>query len=281
MNVFDLPAVDALVKTALAEDLGAGDLTTRLTVAPGTRAHAEISTKESAVIAGIPVIGKVCAAVGGMVEVREHVHDGARVQPAAVLAALAGPAHTLLAAERVVLNFLQHLSGVATLTAQYVAAVDGYQCRIVDTRKTIPGLRVLEKYAVRVGGGFNHRSGLDDGILIKNNHITAAGGVQPAVTAARAGAPHGLKVEVECATLSDVDAALSAGAEIIMLDNMSVDEIAQAVHRIAGGAVVEVSGGVKLETVRAMAATGAQIISIGALTHSAPAVDLHMLLSLE
>src|SRR5262249_37153602 len=162
-----------------------------------------------------------------------------------------------LAAERVTLNLLQRLSGIATLTARFVAATSGCGCRIVDTRKTTPGLRVLEKYAVRVGGGFNHRMRLDDGILIKNNHITAAGGVAaPAVAAARVGAPHGLKVEVECNTLREVTEAVNAGAEIILLDNMSVEDIAQAVRRISGRAVVEASGGIDLDNVRAVAETG-------------------------
>lgn len=280
MDVFDLPDVDALVRRTLGEDLGAGDLTTRLTVPRGTLARAEIAAKEGAVIAGLPLVRMVCAAAGGGIEVRQHVVDGTHVGPGDVLATLSGSAHTLLAVERVALNFLQHLSGVATLTARFVAAVSGCGCRIADTRKTTPGLRVLEKYAVRVGGGFNHRVRLDDGILVKNNHITAAGGVTAAVAAARAGAPHGLKVEVECATLSEVTEALAAGAEIILLDNMAVDEIADAVRRIARRAVVEASGGMHLDNVRAVAETGVDIISIGALTHSAPAVDLHMTLFL-
>lgn len=280
MDVFDLPAIDSLVRTALAEDLGAGDLTTRLTVPAEKRARAEISAKENAVIAGLPLIRKVCAAVGGKIDVREHVSDGTRVTSGDVVASLAGLAHTLLATERVILNLLQHLSGVATFTARFVAAVGGSGCRIVDTRKTTPGLRVLEKYAVRVGGGFNHRIGLDDGILIKNNHITAAGGVAAAVGAAHAGAPHGLKVEVECTTLAEVDEALAAGAVIILLDNMSIDETTEAVRRISGRALVEASGGISLSNVAAVAATGVDIISIGALTHSVPAVDLHMTLFL-
>ncbi len=281
MDVFDLPSIDTLVKAALAEDIGAGDLTTQLTVPRDAGGHAEISAKERAVIAGTPLIRKVCAATGGDVEVRDCIADGTRVAAGDAIATLSGSVHTLLATERVMLNFLQHLSGIATLTARFVAAVSGCGCRIVDTRKTIPGLRVLEKYAVRVGGGFNHRYGLHDGILIKNNHITAAGGVAPAVTAARVGAPHGLKVEVECTTLSEVGEALAAGAEIILLDNMSLDELTQAVRRIDGHAVVEASGGVSLDNVRAIATTGVDIISIGALTHSAPAVDLHMTLFLE
>jgi nicotinate-nucleotide pyrophosphorylase (carboxylating) len=280
VDVFDLPAVDAVVKAALAEDLGAGDLTTRLTVPPERRARAEISAKEAAVVAGIPLIRKVCAAAGGGVDVRERVSDGARVQSGDVLAGLAGPAQTLLATERVILNLLQRLSGVATLTARFVAAVAGHRCRIADTRKTTPGLRVLEKYAVRVGGGYNHRTGLADGILIKNNHITAAGGVTAAVHAARAGAPHGLKVEVECSSFAEVDEALAAHAEVILLDNMSVDQLREAVRRIGGRALVEASGGVNMNNIAAIAATGVDIISVGALTHSVPAVDLHMTLFL-
>jgi nicotinate-nucleotide pyrophosphorylase (carboxylating) len=281
MDISDLPAVDAIVKTALAEDVGGGDLTTQLTVASDARGRAEVSAKERAVIAGTPLIRKVCAVTGGDVEARDCIADGTCVAAGDAIATLSGSVQTLLATERVMLNFLQHLSGIATLTARFVAAVSGCGCRIVDTRKTIPGLRVLEKYAVRVGGGFNHRYGLHDGILIKNNHITAAGGVAPAVSAARVGAPHGLKVEVECTTLSEVGEALAAGAEIILLDNMSLDELTQAVCRIDGHAVVEASGGVSLDNVRAIATTGVDIISIGALTHSAPAVDLHMTLFLE
>jgi nicotinate-nucleotide pyrophosphorylase (carboxylating) len=280
MDVFDLPAVTALVNTALAEDLGAGDLTSRLTVPPGTRARARIAAKQNAMIAGIPLIRKVCDAAGGDVDVSERLADGAQVSSGDVLAALSGSAHTLLTVERVTLNLLQRLSGIATLTARFVAAASGCGCRIVDTRKTTPGLRVLEKYAVRVGGGFNHRQRLDDGILVKNNHIAAAGGLSAAVTAARAAAPHGLKVEVECRTPEEVDAALAAAAEIILLDNMSVAQITEAVRRVAGRALVEASGGISLDNVRQVAATGVDIISVGALTHSAPAVDLHMILSL-
>jgi len=281
MDIFDLTIVDTLVRNALAEDLGGGDLTTRLTVAKDTRARAEIAAKETVIVAGLPVIRKVCSAVGGGIDVTELVLEGARIATGDVLAVLVGPAHRLLAAERVMLNFLQHLCGIATLTNRFVTAVSGCGCRIVDTRKTLPGLRILEKYAVRVGGGFNHRHGLDDGILIKNNHITAAGGVSAAVAAARVGAPHGLKIEVECSTLGEVGEALTAGAEIILLDNMTSEAIAEAVSRIAGRALTEASGGIDLDNVRAVAEAGVDIISIGALTNSAPAVDIHMTLFLE
>jgi len=281
MDVYDLPDVDRLIRTALAEDVGAGDVTTRLTVAPETQSRAEISVKEEAVVAGVALVRKVCAAAGGGIEVQELVADGARVVAGDVLALLKGPAHQLLGIERVALNLLQHLCGVATFTNRFVAAVAGCGCRIVDTRKTLPGLRTLDKYAVRVGGGFNHRQRLDDGILIKNNHITAAGGLGAAVAAARVGAPHGLKVEVECATLGEVTEALTAGAEIILLDNMAVDLMVEAVRRIGGRAIVEASGGIDLDNVRSVAEAGVDIISVGALTHSAPAIDIHMTLFLE
>jgi nicotinate-nucleotide pyrophosphorylase (carboxylating) len=280
MDVFDLPAVDDLVKAAVAEDLGAGDITTWLTVPADIRGRAEIRAKEAAVIAGMPLIRKVCAVAGARIDVQERIVDGARVAPGEVLATLAGAARALLAIERVTLNFLQHLSGIATLTARFTAAVSGYQCRIVDTRKTTPGLRVIEKYAVRAGGGFNHRQRLDDGILVKNNHIAAGGGIGAALAAARVAAPHGLKIEVECRTMAEVTEALAAGADIILLDNMPVVQIAEAVRHIAGRAIVEASGGVSLANVRDVAATGVDMISVGALTHSAPAVDLHMTLFL-
>jgi nicotinate-nucleotide pyrophosphorylase (carboxylating) len=281
MNVFDLPDVVDLVRRALAEDLGTGDLTTRLTVPPSARARAEIITKEQLIIAGLPLIRAVCDACGGGVEIDECVDEGAPVAPSVTVARLAGPATTLLGAERVTLNLLQHLSGIATMTADYVAAVAGFGCRITDTRKTIPGMRTLQKYAVRRGGGFNHRLRLDDGILIKDNHIVAAGGVSAAVMAALAGAPHVVKVECECTSLSEVREALAAGAESILLDNMGLDDMRTAVRLVAGRATVEASGGINLDSVREVAATGVHVISVGALTHSVRAVDLSMALFLE
>jgi nicotinate-nucleotide pyrophosphorylase (carboxylating) len=281
MTVFDLPDVTELIHKALAEDLGVGDLTTRLTVQAGTRARAEITAKEQLHMCGLPLVRKVCDACGGGIDVRECVDEGRPVSPNVVVARLTGSAATLLAAERTTLNLLQHLSGIATATADYVAAVAGFGCRIVDTRKTLPGMRALQKYAVRCGGGFNHRVRLDDGILIKDNHIIAAGGVSMAVMAALAGAPHGIKVEVECASLSDVREALTAGAEAILLDNMSLQDMRTAVRMVAGRATVEASGGITLESVRDVAATGVHIISVGALTHSVRAVDLSMSLYLE
>ena len=281
MDVFALPATRALIRATLDEDLASGDLTSLLTVRPDTRARAEIRTKEPLTLAGVPIIRRVVEAAGIELRIEEAAKDGDRAGAGDLVARLSGNARSLLAIERVTLNFLQHLSGIATQTAEFVAAVAGCGARIVDTRKTIPGLRTLQKYAVRMGGGFNHRQRLDDGILIKDNHIVAAGGVMAAVLAAQAGAPHGIKVEIECSTMGEVTEALNAGVEIILLDNMSIDEVAQAVQRIAGRAVVEASGGVTLSSVRALAETGVDIISIGALTHSVPAADIHMMLLID
>ena len=281
MTVFDLPAVTALIQAAIAEDIGRGDLTTQLTVAENVRARAEIVAKQDGVIAGLPVLAKVFHTLGSTsVTIDAHLTDGVAFVTGTTVASLNGPVSDLLAGERVALNFLQHLSGIATLTRQYVKAVAGTRARIVDTRKTMPGLRVLEKYAVRVGGGHNHRLGLDDGVLIKDNHIVAAGGVGAAVSRARRHAPHTVKIEIECTTLEQIDEALSAGADAILLDNMAPKLLAEAVRRIGGRALVEASGGVTLATVRSIAETGADLISVGALTHSAPAVDLSMRVTL-
>jgi len=281
MDVFSLPATRTLLRIAIDEDLASGDLTSQLTVPPDLEGRAEIRTKEPICLAGVPIIRRVCEAAGVRVRVETRAHDGDRLSAGDIVARLAGNARDLLAIERVTLNLLQHLTGIATMTSEFVGAVSGCGCRIVDTRKTLPGLRTLEKYAVRTGGGYNHRQRLDDGILIKDNHITAAGGLGPAVLAAQAGAPHGIKVEVECSTMSEVIEALNAGAEIILLDNMTIDEIRRSVHRIAGRAVVEASGGVTLSSVRAVAETGVDLISVGALTHSAPAADINMTLFLD
>jgi nicotinate-nucleotide pyrophosphorylase (carboxylating) len=277
MTVFDLPQVDALIRTALAEDVGRGDLTTQLTVPADLRATGTLLAKQDGVLAGLPLVAKVLAALAAReVVVSPRAADGDTFAAGTVLATIAGRAADLLIGERTALNFLQQLSGVATLTRRYVDAVAGIAVRIVDTRKTTPGLRLLEKYAVRMGGGHNHRFGLDDAILIKDNHITAAGGVTAAVTAARRGAPHAMKVQVECATLPQVEEALAAGADALLLDNMRIEQLAAAVRVIAGRAIVEASGGVSLATVRAIAETGVDLISVGALTHSAPAVDLSL-----
>lgn len=281
MDVFSLPSTRQLLRVAIDEDIASGDLTSRLTVPANADARAEIRTKEAICLAGAPIIRRVCEAAGVRVRVETHAYDGDRLKAGDLVARLAGNAQDLLAIERVTLNLLQHLSGIATLTADFVNAVAGCGCRIVDTRKTLPGMRTLQKYAVRMGGGYNHRQRLDDGILIKDNHITAAGGLGAAVLAAQAGAPHGIKVEVECGTMNEVTEALNAGAEIILLDNMTIDDVARAVQRIAGRAVVEASGGVTLSAVRLLAETGVDLISVGALTHSSPAADINMTLFLD
>jgi nicotinate-nucleotide pyrophosphorylase (carboxylating) len=267
------PEVARLVAAALREDLGRGDVTTAATVPPDARGEGQIVARAECVVAGLPLLDLVFAELGE-VRVDRRVADGATVRAGAVLARLDGDLTAILSGERLALNLLQRLSGVATLTQRFVAAVAGTKAQILDTRKTTPGLRLLEKYAVRMGGGRNHRFGLDDGILIKDNHIAVCGSVREAVTRALVHAPHGLRVEVECDRLDQVREALAAGAHAVLLDNMGPKEVARAVKLVAGRAVVEVSGGVDLTTVRFFAETGADLISVGKLTHSAPAVDI-------
>lgn len=264
------------VAMALAEDIGPGDATTRAVVPQGVAARGQIVAKDSGVLAGLPVAVATFAAVDPAVQVTPRVTDGFALAPGVVVAELAGPARGILTAERVALNFLQRLSGVATATATMVLAVEGTGAAIVDTRKTTPGLRALEKYAVRVGGGRNHRFGLFDGILIKDNHVALAGGVTAAIDLARAHAPHSLRVEVEVESLEQVEQAIEAGADVILLDNMDLETMAAAVRLTAGRALLEASGGITLHNVRAVAVTGVNMISVGALTHSAPALDLSL-----
>ena len=271
-------ALDRLIEQALLEDIHTGDITTQAVVPERRTAVARLIAKEDMVIAGLFVAERVFRRLDPAVAFSASQPEGARASRGDLLAAVQGSAADLLMGERVALNLLQRLSGVATLTSRYVEAVKGTKARIVDTRKTTPGLRALEKYAVRVGGGINHRTGLYDGILIKENHITAAGGIGEAIDRARAYIPHTLRIEVETETLGQVDEALAAGADIIMLDNMGLDDMRTAVNLIAGRALVEASGGVSLETARSIAETGVDIISVGALTHSARAMDISMLL---
>ena len=281
MSVFDLPAVDTLVTAALAEDLGRGDLTTRLTVPKGSAGRAEIAAKQEGLLAGLPLVARVFRRLAAdRVTVEERMRDGDDLAAGVVPAALSGPVADLLAGERVALNFLQHLCGVATLTRRFVQAIEGTGAHLVDTRKTLPGFRALDKYAVRIGGGQNHRSGLDDGVLIKDNHISAAGGVGSALRRARQAAPHTTAVEVECRSILEVEEALYAGAAALLLDHMPIEEIAAAVRRIDHRALVEASGGITLSDARAVAETGVDLISVGALTHSAPAVALSMRMTL-
>jgi nicotinate-nucleotide pyrophosphorylase (carboxylating) len=274
----------ALVDLALAEDLGAGDITSLATVPASATAEGVLLVKQPGVISGLAVASYVFERLDPALSFRPRCADGARLADREILADISGPARSVLAGERVALNLLQRLSGVATLTARYVEAVSGTNATIVDTRKTTPGLRMLEKAAVRHGGGQNHRFGLSDGVLIKDNHLAAIGGpdrVTRAVQSARRQAPHTAKIEVEVTTLQEVDEAVAAGADIIMLDNMSVAMMAQAVQAVAGRALLEASGGVRLETVRAIAETGVDLISVGALTHSAPALDISLNFSIQ
>lgn len=270
--------IDRLIEQALLEDIHTGDITT-LAVVPGERpASARLIAKENLVVAGLATASRVFKVLDPDICFTACLSDGDKVTAGTVLATVHGEAAQLLMGERVALNLLQRMCGIATLTASFVDAVSGTKARIVDTRKTTPGLRQLEKYAVRVGGGINHRTGLYDGVLIKENHIVAAGGITEAIRRARAYIPHTLKIEIETETLHQVHEALEAGADIIMLDNMSLDDMRVAVVTIGGRALVEASGGVNLDRVQAIAETGVDIISVGALTHSPRAMDISMLL---
>jgi nicotinate-nucleotide pyrophosphorylase (carboxylating) len=258
----------------VAEDVGRGDRTTESVVPPEATGRARIEAREEAVLAGLDVASLCFDAAGGGVEVDVLFRDGERVGAGQTVARLAGSLRSILTGERTALNLLARLSGVATITSRYVDAVRSTPVQIVDTRKTTPGMRTLEKYAVRVGGGSNHRHGLDDGVLIKDNHIVAAGSIVEAVRRARAGVPHGLRIEVEVTTLEELDEAVSAGADAVLLDNMSPQQTAAAVGRAGGKVILESSGGITLDNVAAYAASGVDLISIGALTHSAPSIDL-------
>lgn len=269
--------IDRIIQTALQEDIGLGDVTTLATVAPGTPGRAQLVAKEDFVLAGLDVAARVFRLVGDGVAFEKIVEDGRAVDRGQVLAWIKGEAALLLQGERVALNLLQRMSGIATLTAQYVRAVEGTRATLVDTRKTTPGLRVLEKYAVRMGGGRNHRTSLYDGILIKENHIVAAGGIAVAIERARNRAPHTLRIEIETQNLAEVAEALEAEADIILLDNMDIPMLADAVRLIDGRTLSEASGGVNLDTVRGIAETGVDFISVGALTHSYRSADISML----
>ena len=269
--------VERIIRTALLEDIGLGDVTTEVTVSAGSVSRAELVAKEDFTLAGIDVASEVFQALDTVVKFEKIFADGQLVNKGSVIAWLKGKSSVLLSGERVALNLLQRMSGIASLTARYVAEVEGTRATIVDTRKTVPGLRALDKYAVRMGGGRNHRIGLFDGVLIKENHIAAAGGISAAVAHAKTQLPHTLKIEVETQNLSEVEEALQAGADIIMLDNMNLDDMRQGVDLVSGRALVEASGGVNLESVRAIAETGVDIISVGALTHSVKAADISLL----
>lgn len=265
-----------LIQTALREDLATGDITTLSVIDKDREAHGRFIAKEDGIVCGLSLISDVYHALDEEVNVVYHVPEGGSIRRGDLVAEVFGRAVSLLSGERVALNLLQHLSGIATATSKAVEAVEGYKARITDTRKTTPGMRVLEKYAVRVGGGSNHRFGLADGILIKDNHIVAAGGITAAVEAARKNAPHTLKIEVEVETRAQTEEALAAGADIIMLDNMSCPEMKECVELIGGRAMVEASGNMGERNLAEVAATGVDIISIGALTHSVKALDISL-----
>jgi nicotinate-nucleotide pyrophosphorylase (carboxylating) len=271
-----LPRIEHLIDLAIEEDAGLGDVTSRAIFSARDRSRGFFDAKQDLVVCGLGVAQRVFERVDPALKVAPLAHDGDRIRKGARVLSITGPTASMLTAERTALNFVQRLSGIATLARRFADAVAGTGVRIVDTRKTTPGWRALEKYAVRCGGCFNHRSSLGEHVLIKDNHIAAAGSLGRAVKLARDAAPHLAKIEVEAKTLAEVKEALRARGDVILLDNMAPEMIRRAVELIAGAAVVEVSGGVRLETVREFALPGVDVISIGALTHSATAVDLSL-----
>ena len=267
--------IDDIIRRALAEDLGrSGDVTSLATVSSTAQAQGRAVARAPGVVAGITVFRRVFVLLDPAVAVSPLISDGTVVDTGTVMAEVRGPARSILGAERVALNILQHMSGVATLTRRYVDGCEGTGSRVLCTRKTLPGLRSLERYAVEAGGGSLHRGGLDDGVLIKRNHLRMAGGVEEAVTRANAGVPHTLKVEVEVETLEELEQAILAGADAILLDNADLPTIERAAHLLEGRMPLEISGGVNLETIGDIAAVGHLLISVGRLTHSAPALDI-------
>ncbi len=280
MRADEVKHLKRIVSEALAEDLGSGDVTTEALVSSEFEGKASILVKGDGVLAGIDVAKEVFRQVDSSLHFKALVKDGAKVRKGDVVAAVAGKMASILKAERTAINFLQHLSGIATETARYVDAVSGTKAIILDTRKTIPGLRLLEKYAVRAGGGRNHRLNLGDGVLIKDNHLAVLRsfgvGLGEAVKEARKRAPRSMKVEVEVESVKQAREALSAGADMILLDNMNVKDMSRAVKLVHGRAVLEASGGITLDNVRSVAESGVDLISVGALTHSAKALDISL-----
>lgn len=270
----DWSRVDQIIENALREDIGEGDITTNLLFSDDIPCKAIILAKEEGVLAGLPIAERVFRKLDTGIICDEKKRDGEKIEPNQVLAQIFGSQRAILTGERVALNFIQRLSGIATLTSRFVKAVEGLSVKILDTRKTAPGLRILDKYAVSVGGGTNHRFGLYDGVLIKDNHIKFAGGISRAVRVIRERVAPGMKIEVEASTLDEVKEAIEAGADIIMVDNMNVEDIKKAVGLIDGRALIEASGGVTLENIRHIAETGIDFISVGLLTHSTRALDI-------
>ncbi len=271
----DKAALHTLLRAFLAEDIGCGDVTSEAIFPENLVGSARMVARQPCVVAGCrTVAAEVFTIQNPEIVISDAVDEGARVAAGDILLTISGPVLDLLKAERVALNLIQRLSGIATLTARFVDRVSDFPARIVDTRKTTPGLRMLEKFAVRVGGGHNHRFNLADGVLVKDNHIAACGSIAEAVASLRQKIPHTLRIEVETETLVQVHECLACGVDIIMLDNMECAVMEEAVRLVAGRALVEASGGISLDSVRAVAASGVDIISIGALTHSAPACDM-------
>lgn len=276
LTLCEIGPVDGIITAALAEDLASGDVTGRVTVGPHTHWSARLVAKERLVFAGGTVAKAVFHRVDPAIAVEVLLRDAEVAAPGTVLMTVSGNARALLAAERTTLNLLQRMCGVATLTRAYVDAAAG-RCRVVDTRKTMPGLRALDRYAVRCGGGHNHRNDLGAGVLIKENHVRAAGGVAEAVARARVHAPHTLRIECEVTNLEELREALTAGADAVLLDNMNDEQVRAAVAIVERRAVVEVSGGVSLDRISQLAQLGIDVISVGKLTHSAPASDISLL----
>ncbi|MEQ9617681.1 MAG: carboxylating nicotinate-nucleotide diphosphorylase [Deltaproteobacteria bacterium] len=270
----DWKNTDRIIENALDEDLGKGDITTDAVCSERDNCRAVLRAKQKGVIAGLPVAERVFQRLDPEIVCVHNLKDGDTARPGEVLSEISGSTRAVLSGERLALNILQRLSGIATLTSRYVKAVEGLQVKILDTRKTAPGLRVLDKYAVSAGGGHNHRFGLYDGIMIKDNHIRMAGSIRRAVEIVRKKYRRKYKIEVETSNLDEVREALSAGADIIMLDNMTTEQMKTAVGIISGNALVEASGGIKFRNVREVAGTGVDFISVGSLTHSAPALDI-------
>jgi len=269
------PQVDTLIDLALSEDIGCGDATSDALIPIGATAKMELQCREELVLCGRPLVMRVIQRFGPThVQVDWAAEDGQKLAPGTVIGTMRGLLSEMLILERTLLNFLQRMSGVATLTRRYVEAIDGTNARLVDTRKTLPGYRTLDKYATRIGGATNHRSSLDGGVLIKDNHLRAAGGVAGAIEAARRHASHALRIEVEVESLEGLRAAIDAGADVIMLDNFGPAQVRDAVALAEGRAILEASGGIVLTNVRQFAETGIDLIAIGALTHSAHAVDI-------
>ena len=272
----DLFMIDDIIKSALREDVGTGDITTNSTIPADKTINGKFIAKESGVICGLPVVKRVFEIVDSEIKLSCNAKDGDFVEKGTIIAEVSGPARSILTGERVSLNFLQLMSGIATRTNACVKQVEGTKAMITDTRKTTPGLRVLEKYAVKAGGGHNHRYNLADGVLLKDNHIAAAGGITAAVKAARGNIPHTLKIEVEVENMQMIEEAVACGADIIMLDNMTVEEMKKAVDFIDGRALVEASGNMGDRDLMEVAKTGVDIISIGALTHTIKAMDISL-----